>query len=196
MIEHLPPENGPTPATGGRRRVGRRAVLLLVVSVVAVVAAGGAWALRPPSHEFQADYGIGVTRPTGTRIWTVLEHGQDQESAVLHIRSIEPNIPQDGAAAHVEYVVCHLDPEVLAADGVNSVGYGMPDKTVHRACRRLEPVEGADFELGAVPGQELLVGVTTTRPGHTVIRSHRIEFTEGWRRGSADIHAEVDIRAR
>ena len=52
------------------------------------------------------------------------------------------------------------------------------------------------MRLGAKHGQELLVGITTTKPGRSVVRSHRIEFSEGWRHGTADIHVEVDTKAR
>lgn len=52
------------------------------------------------------------------------------------------------------------------------------------------------MRLGIRPGQELLVGVTTTQAGRSVVQSHRIEFSEGWRQGTADIHASVDIQAR
>jgi hypothetical protein len=47
------------------------------------------------------------------------------------------------------------------------------------------------MRLGTDPGHELLVGVTPTRPGRTVIQSHRIQFREGWQKGSDDIHVEV-----
>jgi len=49
--------------------------------------------------------------------------------------------------------------------------------------------------LGTDPGRELLVGVTPTRPGRTVIQSHRIQFKEGWQQGSDDIHVEVVLKA-
>jgi hypothetical protein len=39
------------------------------------------------------------------------------------------------------------------------------------------------------------VGVTPTRPGRTVIQSHRIQFKEGWQQGSDDIHVEVVLKA-
>jgi hypothetical protein len=46
-----------------------------------------------------------------------------------------------------------------------------------------------------VKSDGLLVGVTPTRPGRTVIQSHRIEFREGWQKGSADIQVGVELNA-
>ena len=103
---------------------------------------------------------------------------------VLHAVTGEP-------VADVEVVLY-----ALAADGVSSAGYGMLDRHTRHYCTRLVPAEGASMRLGNEPGQELLVGITTTRPGRSVIRGHRIEFSEGWRRGSADIQVSVVVKAR
>lgn len=179
------------PAPRDRRLLVRRLVALLV----AAVAVGLGWVLSAPTHEFRAGYGMELERSTGTRIWAVLEHSQNQEPGVLSIHNIEPELTRDGAGVKVEYVVCHHDPGAMQA-GTTSVGYGMRDSHVLRVCDRLVPAAGASFELGAVPGQELLVGVTTTRPGRSVVRSHRIEFSQGWRHGSDVIHVEVIVAAR
>jgi hypothetical protein len=167
----------------------------VVLSALALVIAT-TWSLRAPDRTFPAGYGIGVKRAPGQRIWTVLEHGRTATPGTVHIESIEPDVTRDGAAVKVDYAICHLDPDVLAAEGVTSSGYGMLDRYTRRICTLLVPAEGASMRLGTKPGQELLVGITTTRPGRSVIRSHRIEFSEGWRHGTADIHVEVDIKAR
>ena len=178
---------GPDAAARARQAAG-------VVTALALVA-GVTWFLRAPDRAFEAGYGIALKRPVGLRVWTVLEHGRTAAPGTIHIDRIEPVVTDDGAAVDVDYAICHLDPELLAADGVSGSGYGMPDRDARRYCTRLVPAEGATMRLGTNPGQELLVGVTTTRPGRSVIRSHRIEFSEGWRDGTADIHASVVIRA-
>lgn len=178
-------------------RPSRRQIppLVLVVAAVALIAPT-TWFLRGPERAFEAGYGIEGKRAVGHRIWTVLEHGQSAEPGVIDIRRIEPNITNDGAAVKVEYAVCHLDPVALAAEGVSGSGYGMPDRYARRYCTRLVPAEGTSMRLGTKPGQELLVGITATQPGRSVIPNHRIEFREGWRRGTAEIHASVVIKAR
>jgi len=179
------------------RRPVRRWTLQVVVGTLALVMVGSAvWLLRHPDRTFEAGYGMKLERPVGFRILTVLEHGQTASPGTIDIESIEPHVTRDGAAVKVEYAICHLDLESLAADGVSSVGYGMPDRYIRRSCTRLVPAEGAAMRLGSRPGQELLVGVTTTRPGRSVIRRHRIAFREGWRRGTADIRATVVLKAR
>lgn len=177
------------------RRIRRRILEVVVVATVGMIAAT-TWFLRAPDRTFEAGYGIELKRAIGDRIWTVLEHGQTAAPGTIDIEGIEPNVTSDGAAVKVDYAVCHLDPTVLAAERVSSSGYGMRDHHVRRYCTRLVPAEAASMQLGTKPGQELLVGVTPTRPGRSIIRSHLIEFSEGWRQGTAEIHASVDIKAR
>ena len=177
------------------RSVQQRVRLAVVVlSALALVVT--MWWLRAPDRAFEAGYGIEVKRAVGQRIWTVLEHGQTATPGTIDIADIEPDVTHDGAAVKVDYAICQLDPEALAADGVSSAGYGMLDRHTRHYCTRLVPAEGASMRLGNEPGQELLVGITTTRPGRSVIRGHRIEFSEGWRRGSADIQVSVVVKAR
>lgn len=178
------------------RRIRRRTLQAVVTVATVGMIAATTWFLRAPDRTFEVGYGIELKRGIGDRIWTVLEHGQTAAPGTIEIEGINPNITSDGAAVKVEYAICHLDPAVLAAEGVSSSGYGMHDHHVRRYCTRLAPVEAASMQLGTKPGQELLVGVTPTRPGRSIIRSHLIEFSEGWRQGTAKIHASVDIRAR
>lgn len=198
MILHPVPDTAEGARSAQAAAVFRRRTLqaVLVLTAMGLIAATTAWVMRPPDRTFEAGYGIEVKRAPGHRIWTVLEHGQSAAPGTIDIDSIEPNVTTDGAAMKVDYAVCHLDPTVLAANGVSGSGYGMSDRHVHRYCTRLVPAEGASMRLGIKPGQELLVGVTTTQPGRSVIRSHRIEFSEGWRQGTAEIHASVDIKTR
>lgn len=178
------------------RPIRRRILQAVAVTATVGLIVATTWFMRGPDRAFEAGYGIELERAMGHRIWTVLEHGQTAAPGTIDIDSINPNVTRDGAAVQVNYAVCQLDAQVLAAEGVSGSGYGMRDHHVRRYCTRLVPAEGATMRLGTKPGQELLVGVTTTQPGRSVIRSHRIEFHEGWRRGAAEIHASVDITAR
>ena len=165
------------------------------MSAVVLALVATAWVWRHPDRSFDGGYGINVERAVGTRIWTTLEHGRTAASGEIAIRELEPRMQVDGARVMVEYAICYLDPATLAADGVGGFGYALPDRDIHRYCKDLVPAEGASMMLGTDPGQELLVGVTATRPGRTVIRSHRISFAEGWQRGTDDISVEVDLTA-
>ena len=55
---------------------------------------------------------------------------------------------------------------------------------------------GADLTRSAGVRQELLVGITPTRRGRTVITGHRVTYREGWRRGSSDIHVETVLEPK
>ncbi|GHJ60382.1 hypothetical protein NOK12_29000 [Nocardioides sp. OK12] len=103
---------------------------------------------------------------------------------------------RDEAAVEVEYAICYLDADALAQEGVGGSGYGLRDVSVERYCSRLVPAEGAYIELGTNPGQELLVSVRPIRSGRSVVKSHHVEFSEGWQLGSADTAATVDTTAR
>ena len=95
----------------------------------------------------------------------------------------------------MEYLVCALDEEALVKAGVGGFGHGLRDQAVRRSCGTTSPALGA--RLVAEPGvrRELLVGITATQPGRTIISGHRATYDAGWRRGSSDILVETDLRA-
>lgn len=179
-----------------RRARRRRIVHAVLVSAVVLVLAATTWAWRHPDRSFDAGYGIGVKRAVGQRVWTTLESGQDATPGEITIRDIVPRITDDGAAVVVEYAICDLDPATLAVDGVSGFGFGLGDGDLDRYCRRVLPARGASLQLGTEPGRDLLVGVTASRAGRTVIRSHHITFSEGWQRGGDDIFVGLVLNAR
>lgn len=126
-------------------------------------------------------------------MWTTLVHSNQSGAARVRITSLEPVIEVDGAAVTVEYAICELDQEALAADGVSGFGYGVPARDVDRYCARTRPAENAVLHLRSEPREELIVGLTPTRPGRTVITGHQIEFRVGWQRGSDEIDVNVTI---
>lgn len=179
-----------------RRPRRRRTVHAALVSAVVLVLAATTWAWRHPDRSFDAGYGIEVKRAVGQRVWTTLESGRTATPGEMTIRDIAPGMTNDGAAVVVDYAICDLDPATLAADRVSGFGYGLRDGDLDRYCRRVLPAEGASLQLGTEPGRDLLVGVTASRPGRTVIRSHHITFDEGWQRGSDNIFVGVVLNAR
>lgn len=170
--------------------------MLLGVAVLATVVGVSVLLLRQSDRTFEGRYGIADEAAVGQRTWTVLIHGSTAPTGTVTIDDIEPNIKRDGAAVVVEYSVCQLDADALAADRVGGNGYGLGDASVERYCSSLVPAAGTTIELGTTPGEELLVSVRATRSGRSVVRSHSIEFSEGWQRGDAIIYATVDLTAR
>lgn len=186
-VEYRPP---------GRWHRGRRTTLTIGVLVAAIVVGGGSTLLRDSDREFDGSNGMSDERPVGERVWTVLVHGRTAPRGTVTIDRLEPDFASDRAELEVEYAICHLDADALAEDQVGSSGYGVRDADVQRYCSRLTPAEGSSIELGTEPGQELLASFRTTRPGRSVVESHRIEFSEAWQRGTADILVTIDITSR
>lgn len=169
-------------------RTGAMIVLVLVVAVVL-------WMMRPSTREVRDNYGMAMERPVGTQVWFPLISPDPQGAQEVTITSLSPQLKQDGAAVEVEYLVCEHDEEALARQDVDGVGVGFPRRNLERLCARTWPAVGDTFSWSAEPSQELMVGVTTTRPGRSVIRSHELTFREGWRRGTATIDVELKLRA-
>lgn len=189
--------NDPDKGEHEPRRSRRRRILhVVLVSAVVLVLAATTWTWRHPDRSFDAGYGIEAKRAVGQRVWTPLESGRTAPPGEITIYDIAPRMTDDGAAVVVDYAICDLDPATLAAERVGGFGYGLRDSDLHRYCRRVLPAKGTSLRLGTEPGRDLLVGVTATRPGRTVIRSHHITFGEGWQRGSDDIFVEVLLNAR
>lgn len=176
-----------------RRLRGWRIVQAALALAVVLAVTATAWLWRHPDRSFDSGYGVGVERAVGDTIWTPLEQGRTAAPGEIVIESIVPRMESDGASVEVEYAICHLDPATLAAEGVGGSPLGGRDRDLGRYCTRVVTAEGASMRLGTDPGRELLVGVTPTRPGRTVIQSHRIEFQEGWQKGSDDIHVAVTL---
>lgn len=183
------PDHSPAAHAARPARAGAAIVLLLVAAVAA------AWLRSHPDRSFEAGYGIAREVEVGRTVWTSLEHGHGGSPGVLEIEHLAPRATTDGAAVEVEYLVCELDGRVLAADGVVGFGYGLPGADVGKYCRRTWPAVGSTIALGTEPRQDLIVGVTPTRPGRTVVDHHVIRFAEGWQHGEDDIHATVDLTA-
>lgn len=162
---------------------------MVVAALVAVAALGWAW--RHPGVTFHVSYGLKVEREVSETAWTsVIPPGTTGADEVT-LTALEPRFASDSAAATVEYLVCDLDPAVLAADGVGSFGFGMPDDEVDRTCASTRPAEGAVLHLQREAHEELIVGITPTRPGRVRILAHDVGFRVGWRRGADRIGVEV-----
>lgn len=170
---------------------------MIGVAIVLVVGVGAlAWEWRHPEVSFDDGYGIGSDRRVGETVWTTLADSDELGSSPVTFTSLEPIFENDGAAVTVEYLICELDPVVLEEEGVDGFGYGGRTRDVERYCASTRPARRADLTHRSGTRQELLVGVTPTRPGETLISGHHVAYRVGWQRGSSDIQVEVDVRVR
>jgi len=190
-------EAAPDPRNGRRPRLpGKRRLLVGLALAGLLVVGAGAWASRHSDVPFDDGYGIEGTRDVGFTVWTTLADSDPAGGSPVTFTSLEPRLRQDGAAVEVEYVICELDPVALEKDRVGGFGYGLPTRVVERLCASTGPAEGGQLVLGADTRQELLVGITATRPGRTVISGHQATYRVGWWRGSRDIAVTTRLTAR
>ena len=174
-----------------RHRLATAVALLLVLATGAVV-----WTWRHPDVSFEYGYGMTMTRDVGFTVWTTLADSDRPGDSPITFTDLEPRFRQDGAAVRVEYLICDLDPVVLEGDRVSGFGYGGPTRWVKRYCASTRPAEGGDLVLRSDTRQELLVGITATRPGRTVITGHHVGYRVGWQRGSSEIAVSTRLTAR
>lgn len=178
-------------------RLMRKRWQVIGVAIALVVGVGGlAWSWRHPDVSFESSYGIGSDRRVGETVWTTLADSSEPGSSPVLFTDLEPIFENDGAAVTVEYLICELDPVALEEEGVGGFGYGGRTRDLKRYCASTRPAIGADFTRPSSSRRELLVGITPTRPGDTVISGHHVAYRVGWQRGSSDIHVEVDVRVR
>lgn len=179
------------------RRISRTRWLTIGVVFALVLAAGTvAWKWRHPDVSFEYGYGMAMTRDVGSAVWTTLADSDEPGGSPVTFTSLEPIFEQDGAEATVEYIICELDPTALEEDRVGGFGYGLATRYVERYCASTRPAEGADLILGTDIRQELLVGITSTQPGRTVIAGHHVSYRVGWQRGSSVIDVTTELTAR
>lgn len=115
---------------------------------------------------------------------------------VVTIDRIEPNMTRDEAAVEVEYATATATQTRSRRKESAAAATGFATSASNGIALVSCPRRGAYIELGTNPGQELLVSVRPTRSGRSVVKSHHVEFSEGWQLGSADTAATVDTTAR
>jgi hypothetical protein len=176
-------------------RRGGRAVA--AVSLAVVTAAGGAagWWSTHPSQSFPGGYGMGSSRDPGQTFWTSLVHSRTEGAEEVVITGLVPRVEKDTSGAEVDYLICVLDTEVLADERIGGFMFGGRDRDVDHYCSSTRPAVGSTLHLRADPPEELIVGITPTRPGRSVVADHRIDFRVGWQRGHATIDVSTTIRS-
>lgn len=135
-----------------------------------------------------------LDRRVGESVWTSLTSPTTPGARLVTIRGIEPHLAVDDAAVEVEYLVCVLDPEVLARDGSFIMGGVTAD--VDRYCTSTRPAVGSTLHLRSQPREQLIVGITPTRPGRSVVLGHRLSFGVGWQLGTDELEVETRVVAR
>lgn len=168
---------------------------------MALVVLGGAagtlvWWATHPAEVFSGGYGMGSSRDPGKTFWTPLAHSRDADvSADVVITGLSPRVRKDTADASVDYLICVLDTDYLAAEGIGAFIMGGEDADLDRYCTSTRPAVGSTFHLGASPPEEVLVGVTPGREGRSVIADHRVDYRIGWQRGHDTINVSTDLRS-
>lgn len=156
------------------------------------------WAMRDSSQSFAGSYGMRVDRQVGRPMWTSLVAPGRAGAEKVTITDLEPRFGVDEAKVRVQYLICELDQKQLAAEGVGAFGFGGGEVAVERYCSATRPAVGSEFHLRSNPSEELIVGLTPTRPGRSVVRSFAIEFDDGWRHGrdAIDVRLRIDAHSR
>lgn len=181
-----------------RYRLSRARWLSIGVVFALVLAASiVTWKWRHPDVSFRYGYGIAMTRSVGSTVWTTLADSDEPGGgSAITFTSLEPIFKKDGTRATVEYIICELDPATLEEDRVGAFGYGLTTRYVERYCTSTRPAEGAALILRTNIRQELLVGITPTQPGRTVITGHHVTYRVGWQHGSGDIDVTTRLTTR
>lgn len=175
----------------------RRWASILAVTVVVAGVGWFGWWLRHPAPLDWGGYGIGPDDiEVGEQVWTSLSERalRPERRRVLTIEDVEPVVTR-GDDVRVDYFVCTLDLGALDDAGVGGFGYGMPERWAERVCTDLRPAAGTTMDLVAEPAQQLLVRVTPTGPGRTVITGHDLTFREGWQTGRERVSPEIRLRS-
>jgi hypothetical protein len=134
------------------------------------------------SHEVYQDDGS-----VGEPLYVGISHDRRAADGSVTIHGAEADVARDEAAARVEYFVCTVDP----TSGVGSIG-AVDATMIARECTTLDPVTGGVLDLNADPRQQVVMGVTATRPGTTVVRGTALSYTHGWQRGTQ--YLDVGLR--
>jgi hypothetical protein len=167
------------------------------MSIATLAAAMGAtawWSTHPPQI-LAGGYGFESSRDPGQTVWTSLIRSQTDGPKEVLIAGLTPRVQKDTSGAGVEYLICVLDTKVLADEGVGGFMFGGRDRDVDHYCTRTRPAIGSTLHLRANPPEEIIVGITPTQQGRSVIADHRIDYTVGWQRGHATINVSTNIMA-
>lgn len=178
----------------GEGRVGRRRLVAVGLVVVLVGGVGWfGWWLRHPAPLDWGGYSFRAERPVGEAVWASMSDPplREHRRRVVTLESIEP-VGLAGGDAEVDYFVCQLDPDE-AGDDAFGVG---SNRDAREMCRRLLPAQGATLDLVSDPRQQLLVRVTTNRPGAVRIAGHEVTYADGWRSRTQVVAPGITVRAR
>jgi hypothetical protein len=171
----------------GRRwwRLGLGGGIVLVL--VGIGVAGWTW--RHPTA-FPEAGGWGVEderRPSNVPLYVGMTFPGEKGDGSVAVDRADAHVVADTAAADIEVVVCTL---VDAESG--SVGSASgPD--IDELCSTLEPAEDVSLSIDRDPRQQLLVAVTTTRPGRVRIHGIDVTYSHGWQHGTQRVGGDIEV---
>lgn len=162
--------------------------------IAAAIGAAGWWSTHP-AQVVLGGYGMDSSRDPGQTFWTSLIHSRTAGVEEMVITGLTPRVQNDSSGAAVEYLICVLDTEVLADERVGGFMFGGRDRDIDHYCSKTRPAIGSTLHLRADPPEEVLVGITPTKQGRSVIADHQITYKVGWQRGHATIRVSTKIRS-
>jgi hypothetical protein len=178
------PRTDPAEAEPGRSRVSRLAVPVAVVGLVASLAMI-AWTWRHPDvFEPAPALAWGYTDQPVDRVlyFGVNLPANTRDGQEVTVRALTPQVGANTSVATISFFTC-----TLAGTGpVSAV------RDVNVPCAdvsRLGP--GSSFETG--PDRQLVMSVQPTRPGRVEVSGVRLDFSQGWQRGTATFGNRVAI---
>lgn len=143
-------------------------VVSIVVVGAAVVFAAGHWWTHPQVLEGSGASWSGETAVGRPQIVTVVHRSED-DGETLRVLDVEPRVVRDETAARFEFLTCVLkDPNL----GIGISG----EEEIDEVCASTEPGIGSSLGGPAGRSSQLLMKVTTTRPGRLEIDGADITY--------------------
>lgn len=170
----------------GRTTYGRRRALVAAAALATVaVAAWGGWERQHPTTFTNNGISEGIDlRPGPGTIYFGVNWPRNPDHDVV-IRAADVDVTADTAASDVAVVVC-----VPAGPDSAHLGNAF-ESSISKFCSRLVPVGPADVVLSSTRKDQLLIRLSTTRPGRVKIAGVDLHYRDGWRQGHQDVAAEV-----
>jgi hypothetical protein len=175
-----------------RRRGATRAVVIGIAVVLTCGLVAGLWHWRSSPDVFlSGGSGIGDDSfAVGQTVYMGLSPEREGLHGEIQIRSIEPDIRRDDAAARVEYFICTVDPH----SGLGGIGF-VGESDVQQVCDSFVPADDQTMTLNASAPQQLVMAATGTRPGVTHVGGTAISYGYGWQTGTQFLADELRLTA-
>ncbi len=163
----------------------RRNAAFAALTVAVLAAGGGLWWYLSPSAFHGPDDPAGVTgsRTVGAETHFGMAYWRQPAQGSATLETVRPHVLSNTAGATITFTVC-----TPAGD----VSIGSSARPLARECAETEPVEGA--VLSPSGRSQLLMTVTSTRPGVVEIRGADLTYAHGRQRGTQAVGEHILMR--